>query len=286
MVSIKHILLAAALVLLAPLSSRSTSEPQRVVAAGSSLYAQASAQALNQDFSDPDISFLLLDARTGELLASRWDQPESPIPLGSLAKPFAALAYGQQHDFRYPSHTCRGSQTGCWRPGGHGDVDLVSAIAFSCNSYFRVLTQDLDPGHVSRTADHYGIESPDGGAVGMELAGLGPRWRISPLRMAHAYLELLGNRNNPAVAQIIAGMERSAREGTGAEVDRVLEVGGAMVKTGTAACTHVRLAPGDGFAIALAPAGDPRILLMVRVHGVPGSRAAKTAGQMLRRIRE
>ena len=286
MVSVKHILLAAALVLLVPLSSRSTSEPQRVVAAGSSLYAQASAQALNHDFPDLDISFLLLDSRTGELLASRWDKPESPIPLGSLAKPFTALAYGQQHDFRYPSHTCRGSQTGCWRPGGHGDVDLVLAIAFSCNSYFRVLTQDLGATDVSQTADHFGIEPPDRGAFGIELAGLGSRWCISPLRMAHAYLELLGNRNNPAVGQIIAGMERSARDGTGAEVDRALETGGAMVKTGTAACTHVGHAPGDGFAIALAPADEPRILLMVRVHGVPGSRAAKTAGQMLHRIRE
>lgn len=284
MVSVKHIALAAALVILGPISSRSKSE--RVVAAHTSLFAQASAQALNQDFSDPDISFLLLDARTGELLASRWDKPERAVPLGSLAKPFAALAYGEQHGFHYPAHTCLGSQTGCWRPGGHGDVDLVSAIAYSCNSYFRVLTQDLGASDVSQTADRFGIEPPDRGAFGIELAGLGPRWRISPLHMAHAYRQLLGNRNNPAVAQILAGMERSAREGTGAGVDRALQGGDALVKTGTAACTHVRHAPGDGFAIALAPADEPRILLMVCVHGVPGSRAAETAGQMLRRIRE
>jgi hypothetical protein len=36
--------------------------------------------------------------------------------------------------------------------------------------------------------------------------------------------------------------------------------------------------------VALFPADDPRILLMVRVHGVPGAVAAKTAGQMLHRI--
>ena len=285
MVSVKHIRLTAALVLLVPISSRSSPEPERVAAAHTSLFSQASAQALNQDFADPDISFLLLDARTGDLLASRWDELEKPISLGSLAKPFAALAYGEQHGFRYPAHTCRGSQTGCWRPGGHGDVDLVSAIAYSCNSYFRVLTQDLDAVYVSQTADRFGIEAPDSGAFGIELAGLGSRWRISPLRMAHAYLELLGNRNHPAVAQILAGMERSARKGTGAEVDRALQGGEALVKTGTAACTHLRHAPGDGFAIALAPASELRILVLVRVHGVPGSRAAKTAGQMLRRIR-
>jgi len=286
MVSVKHILLAAALVLLVPVSSRSRAEPERDFTTRSSLFAQASAQALNRDFPDPDVSFLLLDAHSGELLASRWDHADIPIPLGSLSKPFAALAYGQHHDFQFPSHICLGFQTGCWRPGGHGDVDLASAIAYSCNSYFRVLTQELVAADVSQTADRFGIEPPDSGAFGIDLAGLGPRWRVSPLRMAHAYLQLLGNRNNPAVAQILAGMERSARDGTGAEVDRALQAGGAMVKTGTAACTHARHAPGDGFAIALAPAVEPRILLMVRVHGVPGSRAARTAGQMLRRIGE
>ena len=286
MVSVKQIPLLAVLVLLVAVPSPSRPDPDRIVASRSSLFAQASAQAINQTFPDSYISFLLLDARTGELLASRWNGAEQPIPLGSLAKPFAALAYGEQNGFHYPAHTCRGTQTGCWRPGGHGDVDLTSAITYSCNSYFRVLTQDLEAADVSTTAHRFGIEPPERGTSGIELAGLGPHWRISPLHMAHAYLALLANRDNPTVAQILRGMERSAREGTAAEVDRVLQAGGALAKTGTAPCTHVRHAPGDGFAIALAPADEPRVLLLVRVHGVPGSRAARTAGEMLRRIRE
>jgi len=32
------------------------------------------------------------------------------------------------------------------------------------------------------------------------------------------------------------------------------------------------------------PADAPRVLLLVRVHGVPGAEVAKTAGKMLRRI--
>jgi len=286
MVSVKPIFLLAGLVLILPITSPGRPAPERSAVAHGSLFAQASARALNQDFADLDISFLLVDAHTGELLASRWDKFDTPIPLGSLAKPFAAFAYGEQHDFQYPAHTCRGSQTGCWRPGGHGGVDLVSAIAYSCNSYFRVLTNDLSAADLSPTASRFGIELPDGQASGMELAGLGLRWKIAPLRMALAYLELLRNRDNPGVALILRGMERSGRQGTGAEVDRALLPGSALVKTGTAACTHVPHAPGDGFAVALAPAEDPRVLLMVRVHGVPGSQAARTAGQMLRRIKE
>lgn len=285
MVSVKHILLVV-LILLTPVVSRSRPDAEHVTAARASLFAQSAAQALNRDFPDANISFLLLDAHTGQLLASRWEQANVPIPLGSLAKPFVALAYGEQHEFQYPSHTCRGSETGCWRPGGHGDVNLTSAIAFSCNSYFRFLTSDLSAADVSPTASQFGLDPPDRGTHGAELAGLGPRWRISPLRMARAYLELLRGRQHPAVRQILAGMEQSAVHGTGAEVDRALQPEMALVKTGTAACTHPRPAPGDGFVVALVPAADPRLLLMVRVHGVPGSVAARTAGRMLRQIEE
>jgi len=56
------------------------------------------------------------------------------------------------------------------------------------------------------------------------------------------------------------------------------------VKTGTAPCTHGDHAPGDGFTVAILPAHQPRILLMVRVHGVPGAQAAKVAGSMLREM--
>ena len=285
MVSVKYISVLA-IVLLTPVASRSRPEDEQASAVGASLFAQSVSQALNRDFADPNLSFLLLDAHTKQILASRWDNPNLPIPLGSLAKPFAALAYGEQHDFLYPTHICRGSETGCWRPGGHGDVDLTSAIAFSCNSYFRFLTADLSADEVSPTASQFGLDAPDQSISGAELAGLGPRWRISPLHMARAYLGLLHDRRQPAIAQILSGMERSALHGTGAEVDHALHSEKALVKTGTAACTHSLHAPGDGFAIALIPAEDPRLLLMVRVHAVPGSIAARSAGRMLHRIEE
>lgn len=285
MVAVRN--LAVVFALLTALSLRSHGRPEsKSTDARDTLFAQSAAEALNHDFPKPDISYLLLDARSGQVLAARWEHPELPIPLGSLAKPFAALAYGEQHGFHYPNHFCKGTATGCWRPDGHGDVDLTSAIAYSCNSYFRVLTADMQAADVSQTANRFGIDAPDLTVAGAELAGLGPRWRISPLGMAHAYLELARQPQNAAVKQILGGMARSAREGTGAEVDRELLFSDAMVKTGTAACTHPRHAPGDGFTIALVPSADPKLLLMVRVHGVPGSHAARTAGQMLRRIGE
>ncbi|MGB8013401.1 MAG: penicillin-binding transpeptidase domain-containing protein [Terriglobales bacterium] len=285
--SIRHIALLACAVLLAllPSSGRAgPAAPDRAQEAESSLFAQSAAETLNRDFPSRDISFLLLDARTGRVLTSRWERLDSPIPLGSLVKPFTALAYGEQHHFHYPAHICRGTATGCWLPHGHGEIGLTSAIAYSCNSYFRMLTASLTGADVAPIAARFGIESPGRDASGPALMGIGSRWQISPSRMARAYLELIRRREQPGVREILAGMAQSAQHGTGAEVDRALPFPDALVKTGTAPCTHSPRAPGDGFAIVLTPADQPQILLMVRVHGVPGAQAAKTAGQMLRRI--
>jgi cell division protein FtsI/penicillin-binding protein 2 len=287
MVAIRHIplLLTLSLIALSPSSGRAGPPvSERINGSEASLFAQAAAEELHRDFPDRDISYLLLDAHTGSVLALRWDIPDKPIPMGSLVKPFAALAYGERHDFQYPGHTCRGTASGCWLPHGHGDVDLSAAIAYSCNSYFRMLTANLSATDISPIANRFGLEPPGGDCSGPELVGLGIHWRISPLRMARAYIELVRRRQQPGVGAVLEGMAQSARQGTGAEVRRASRLSDVLVKTGTAACTHSRRAPGDGFAVVLTPADQPRILLMVRVHGVPGARAAKTAGQMLRRI--
>jgi cell division protein FtsI/penicillin-binding protein 2 len=251
-----------------------------------SLFAQSAAQILQREFSGREVSFLLLDVRTGALLAARWDDADQPIPLGSLVKPFTALAYGEEPQFHYPTHICRGDAGGCWRPRGHGEIGIASAIANSCNSYFRMLTTGMTSADVVPSAKRLGLDPPPPELSGADLIGVGNRWLVSPLHMAHAYVELNRRRDQPGVREVVAGMEQSARQGTGAEVDRALKHSNALVKTGTAACTHHDRAPGDGFVVALVPADKPELLLMVRVHGVPGARAALTAGRMLSRIEE
>jgi cell division protein FtsI/penicillin-binding protein 2 len=254
--------------------------------ARSSLYAQSAAQILQREFTGREVSFLLLDAQTGALLGSRWENVDQPIPLGSLVKPFTALAYGEEHQFRYPTHVCRGDAGGCWRPRGHGEIGITAAIADSCNSYFRMLTAGMTSADVMPSARKLGLDPPPDELSGPDLIGVGNRWLISPLHMAGAYLELNRRRDQAGVREVVAGMAQSARQGTGAEVDHALKHSSALVKTGTAACTHHEHAPGDGFVVALVPAEKPELLLMVRVHGVPGARAALTAGRMLSRIEE
>lgn len=293
MVAIRPIalLLALALLSLSPSSSRAgapstTSEDDLTNSHDASLFAQSAAVALERNFPSRDISYLLLDASTGNVLAARWDYPDTPIPMGSLFKPFVALAYGEQHEFQYPVHTCRGVATGCWLPRGHGRMNLSSAIAQSCNSYFRMLTADLNSSDVAPTATRFGLDPPPRTATGAQLAGLGDHWRTSPLRMARAYIELARARDQRAISQILDGMAESARYGTAAAVHRALPSPDALAKTGTAACTHVHRSSGDGFVVVLTPADHPQLLLLVRVHGVPGSHAAQTAAQMLHRIED
>jgi hypothetical protein len=287
MVALRYIPTLFAAMLLALLPSGSAQVP----AAGSersadSLFAQSAAELLNRDFTNPDLSFLLLDAKSGNVLASRWDDRDAPIPMGSLVKPFTALAYGERHDFHYPAHVCRGTASGCWSPRGHGDVTLTTAVAYSCNSYFQMLASALNAQEVSLTATDFGIEKPDASAGGRALGGIGTLWLISPMKMAHAYLELVSRRDQPGVREILDGMALSGRRGTGSAVDRALPFHDALVKTGTAPCTHAKRAPGDGFVITLWPKDESRVLLLLRVHGKPGSQVAETAGEMLRRIGE
>jgi Penicillin binding protein transpeptidase domain len=251
-----------------------------------SLFAQSAVQILDREFRDGGVSYLLFDVRTANLLSSHWEDPARPVPLGSLVKPFTALAYAETHDFQYPTYVCKGEASGCWQLHPHGKLDIVSAIAVSCNSYFRDLAANLRGEQLLPTTNRFGLESPDAKLAGPDLMGLGDRWLISPLHMARAYLELYRRRDQPGVREILAGMARSAQHGTGAGVGRALKHSEALVKTGTAPCTHLHPAPADGFVVAMVPADQPEILLMIRVHGAAGAKASVTAGRMLRRMEQ
>ena len=81
------------------------------MAAAASLDEQTLAATLERELNREGVSFLLFDAHDGRRIAARWPDAEKPIPVGSLVKPFTALAYGASHSYRYPAHDCR---TGCW----------------------------------------------------------------------------------------------------------------------------------------------------------------------------
>jgi cell division protein FtsI/penicillin-binding protein 2 len=282
-----------------------------------SLYAQATSAILDRSFPSPRVEYLLLDLEASQTVALRWAHPEAPVPVGSLLKPFVALAYGQFHggaaspsssSGAFPAVHCHGKSDGCWRTKGHGSLQLEQALGQSCNAYFLALATDLSSSNAGRDAMRsmstaYHLPAPPEPESSSENSatalpgmwiGVTPEWRISPPVLAQAYAELVSrSRIGPQDeirTRLLAGMRLAS--GPGGTASKVgVHPGGVLAKTGTAPCVPDSksgrcLANGDGLVVLLTPADHPRLLLLVRQRGTTGAETAALAGQMLTRLEE
>jgi cell division protein FtsI/penicillin-binding protein 2 len=250
----------------------------------SDLHWQSAAATLARDFAGPNLSYLLLNDK-GQVIAQRWPMVEKEAPVGSLIKPFLAVAYGQTHE-SFPTFHCLGKKT-CWLPRGHGVIGISQAIAVSCNSYFHQLLAEAEPGFATPTLQSFGLNPQDNfGHDQVDWFEQGHGWRASPLALARAYLQLEGHAREKAWIPVLEGMEFSARTGTASAVSVELHGWPVLAKTGTAPCIHKKHAPGDGLALIMAPADHPRTVLLVRLHGQPGSAAAAVAGKMIAAVEQ
>jgi len=286
-----RIALLSALLLAAPVQASAQG------ATNTQLFAQAAKASLDRNFASPAISYLLMDG-SGNVVAERWlvaadrdplavsklNSAQTPVSPGSLVKPFLAMAYGEQHGGEFPKVHCLGTSSRCWLPAGHGTLGLEEAIAQSCNTYFLELAAGLDRNHAGQTFARYGLAGPDAQTPIESLVGLGTGWRETPLALARAYLKLAKERQHPIQSRIAKGMLDSATRGTARGVGAALGRDAALAKTGTAVCSHTPRGAADGFTVVLYPADQPRLLLLVRVHGVTGAESAKVAGAMLRSL--
>jgi cell division protein FtsI/penicillin-binding protein 2 len=232
--------------------------------------AAALEEAWRQAGFDPDHIRLRLEGPLTAGLRPEWVSLASPIPPGSLLKPFAAAAYANGHGFRYPTAKCSGE--GCWLPAGHGKLDIADALAQSCNVYFRALARDVTPEAIAEIAIRFGLPAPPREAVTDSYWGLGDDWRIGPDRLLHAYSELVRRRAEPGLAPVLEGLRRAAAEGTAKGVGLP-----ALAKTGTSPCVHGG-SNGDGYVCALYPADKPRYTVLLQLHGRTGREAARAAG--------
>lgn len=224
-----------------------------------------------QHRAETQMNYIVVDIRTRQVVKQDWPDADKPIPVGSLVKPFTALASSGP----FPEFVCKGAQDRCWLASGHGLLRFREALAESCNAYFLRLARDVDPHSLAVVAAKFGIPPPDAETPEARI-GLGKDWQISPLALTRAYCELTSRSAEPRVAEILAGLKLAAESGTASAIGR-----GALAKTGTAPCVAKRKHVGDGFTIVL----DPRLAILVRVHGVPGAEAAKSAAIILQRER-
>jgi cell division protein FtsI/penicillin-binding protein 2 len=231
-------------------------------------------------------SFLIVDVSTGQVVASRWIDPDCPLPVGSLIKPFVAIAYAEAHGRAYPTITCRGSADGCWFPAGHGRLGITDAVAVSCNVYFRRLAENILPGRLRDTLTWLGMSAEGPGVTPSAMIGLGDALRLPPMAIVHGYRELVSRATHPGVAQVLAGMREAGRYGTGRALGAAMGHTDVLTKTGTAPCVHSPRAPGDGYTVAVYPAARPRVILLVQAHGKTGADTARDAGVLLREMVE
>ena len=203
------------------------------------------------------------------------------MPIGSLIKPFTALAYADTHRFTYPAFTCRGSADGCWLPAGHGRVGIAAAVAGSCNAYFRQLAQRTAPDALIARLLRFGMRADLTAATPAAMVGFGDALKLAPSAVIRGYLELVARAGQPGVSPIVQGMLASARTGTGRAVGAAIGGADSLVKTGTAPCSHSPPGSADGYTIVIYPADRPRIVLLMQAHGRTGAETAASAGELL-----
>ena len=70
-----------------------------------------------------------------------------------------------------------------WKREGHGHMDMVNAIAQSCDVYFYVLARDMGIDDIHRTLTGFGFGAPTGIDIGGEASGLVPstQWKREAL---------------------------------------------------------------------------------------------------------
>jgi penicillin-binding protein 2 len=125
---------------------------------------------------------------------------QGQYPPGSTFKPITLLA-ALEAGVIGPDHqeVCLGQiQLGnyvyhCWKKGGHGLLDMVSAVEQSCDVYFYDVARRVGPDRIAEMAQKFGMGKPSGIDLPGERAGLVPTrdWKQATLGEAWAAGETL-----------------------------------------------------------------------------------------------
>lgn len=216
------------------------------------------------------------------VLRSSHRSADDPLPVGSLQKPFIVKAWASSHPTAAsPRFTCTRT-SGCWRPGGHGALDLRSAIRESCNTYFRHLARETPTDALAASFRAAGFAWA-GGMTEAEAIGLPglASVKVTPRALLADYSELA---RVPWAAredirqELLAGLRDAANEGTASG----LGVRGLMAKTGTVPALDGTPLRTSGYALVMDDAGFAFLGLLDRGTG---REAAVRAGRDIESLR-
>lgn len=221
---------------------------------------------------------------------------------GSLIKPFTLLSYVASHPFdKDKTFNCKGffhtKDRLCWLGEGHGRVDLVHAIAFSCNHYFMELIKDkLKKRSFLRTLAEFGIKEDMTTISDTDFfktaVGLGPFFRVKPVHLLLAFNTLFNRGalynikgelisrieyNSDVIECIREGMRGSYLYGTGKKIFDETKTKDMMCKTGTGMAFEkgkVDYKNTVGWVIVFFPSYEPTFSMLVLVRNGTGSEHA------------
>jgi len=211
------------------------------------------------------------------------DAASALLPLGSLVKPFLAKAWASAHpDEPTPRFRCTGGSQ-CWRPAGHGDLGLTTAVAVSCNAYFRALAAATPRDLVAQVLRDEGFDvraplSPD---AALDLTPGEPQVRATPASLLDAYVRLARSpwpAGERVRQEVLAGLADSARTGTASG----LAARGLRAKTGTVPALDGAPLATSGFTVAFDDGGWAVMALLARGTG---REAAQRLAALLPRLR-
>jgi stage II sporulation protein D len=244
-------------------------------------------------------SVVLVDPKDDHILASLNADPilKESHPPGSLMKIFTLIAYSQTHR-TFPKFSCPPTLArdpkGCWDRNGHGQVDAQKALAYSCNVYFRQLSEQTSPEVFQRVLKQFGIltegeQLNDQQLLRKLMVGATMEFKVSPQRMLHAYTSFFNNANHFSVASEVRslirnGLAEGAKYGTSTEAR--LQAGVPLLgKTGTSLLMQngqIDYSRTQGWWIGLYPIDDPEIAIMTFVRNGRGATdAAPNGGKAL-----
>ena len=252
----------------------------------------------------PDARIVILDARSGHLLASHQLRAASATLAapGSTLKPLILFQALQSNLWtagrRVPCNgnlQIRNHRLAC----SHAPAPPFAAreaIAWSCNTYFAALARSLAPGQLDRMLRPTGLlgstqlapgealalfHSPSS-ADEIQLTALGVEGiRVTPLALAVAYRwlaqQIAAAPNSIASQTVLGGLADSASFGIASQA-RIAAVPVAG-KTGTAETTGSQQT--HGWFAGWAPADNPQVVVVVYLPTGRGMDAAHIAGLLL-----
>lgn len=207
---------------------------------------------------------------------------ESPWRVGSLQKLWVVRAWARAHapgSARPPRFVCDAASR-CWRPAGHGALDLREAIAVSCNAYFRRLARDVPEDVLSDTFREAGFAF-DGTLDGDRAIGLAAEHapRIAPATLLRSAVRLLGEpwTIGDSWRGILRDGLRDALESGTSERSALRSL---LAKTGTVDALDGTPLQTSGWALLVDPARRAGYLALLR-RGT-GAEAAARLGRRLR----